>query len=118
MEIDVARVNTTTDFEVIGIMGDKDPYLVLLGIEWEYDNYAIIYLKRDTVTFEANGIKVVQPLDPCLGPRYIEPVDHNMESDALDKLYIVTTGRRPNYINPTANGLVSWRSIQYADEDS
>jgi hypothetical protein len=118
VEIDVARVNTTTDFEVIGIMGDKDPYLVLLGIDWEYDNYAIIYIKRDTMTFEANGIKVVQPLDPCLGPRYIEPVDHNMESDALDKLYIVTTGRRPNYINPTANGSVSWRSIQYADEDS
>jgi len=38
------------------------------------------------MTFEEDGIKVVYPLDPCLGPRYIEPVDHNMESDALDQL--------------------------------
>jgi hypothetical protein len=118
VEIDVAGVKTTTDFEVIEIMGDKDPYPSLLGIDWAYENYAIIDLKRDTMMFEADGIKVVQPLDPCLGPRYIEPVDHNMESDALDQLYTITTGMRPDYINPTADGSVSWRSIQSADEDS
>jgi hypothetical protein len=84
MEIDVVGVKTTTDFEVIEIMGDKDPYPALLKIDWAYDNYAIIDLKRETMTFEADGIKVVQPLDPCLGPRYTEPVDPNMESDALD----------------------------------
>jgi hypothetical protein len=118
VEIDVAGVKTTTDFEVIEIMGDKDPYPSLLRIDWAYENYAIIDLKRDTMTFEADGIKVVQPLDPCLGPRYTEPVDHNMESDALDQLYTITTGMRPDYINPTADGSVSWRSIQSADEDS
>jgi hypothetical protein len=41
-----------------------------------------------------------------------------MESDALDQLYTITTGMRPDYINPTADGSVSWRSIQSADEDS
>jgi hypothetical protein len=53
-------------------MGDKDPYSSLLRIDWAYDKYSIIDLKRDTMTFEVDGIKVVQPLDPCLGPRYIE----------------------------------------------
>ena len=51
MEIDVVGVKTTTNFEVIEIMGDKDPYPSLLGIDWAYDNYAIIDLNRDTMTF-------------------------------------------------------------------
>jgi hypothetical protein len=33
-------------------------------------------------------------------------------------LYIVTIGTRDDYINPTADGLVSWRSIQSVDKDS
>jgi hypothetical protein len=32
VEIDVAGVKTVADFEVIEIMGDKDPYPALLGI--------------------------------------------------------------------------------------
>jgi len=34
--------------------------------------------------FEVDGIKVVHPLDPYLGPRYTELVDNNMESEVLD----------------------------------
>jgi hypothetical protein len=79
VEIDVAGVKTVADFEVIKIMGDKDPYPTLLGIDWTYDNYAVIELKRDTMTFEADRIKVVQPLDLYVGPRYTEPMDNNME---------------------------------------
>jgi hypothetical protein len=41
-----------------------------------------------------------------------------MESDALDQLYTITIGMIPDYINPTADGSVSWRSIQYVDENS
>jgi hypothetical protein len=59
MEIYVARVKTVADFEVIKIMGDKDPFSVLLVIDWAYENYAVIDLKKDTMNFEAEGIKVV-----------------------------------------------------------
>jgi hypothetical protein len=118
VEIDVAGVKTVDDFEVIEIMGDKDPYPALLGIDWAYDNYAVIDLKKYTMTFEVDGIKVVQPLDPYLGSRYTEPIDNNMEGEDLDQLYTVITGTRNDYINPTANGSVSWRSIQSVDEDS
>jgi hypothetical protein len=107
VEIDVAGVKITIDFEVIEVMGDKDPYPYLLGIDWAYKNYAIIDIKRDTMTFEVDMIKVFYPLDPCLGPRYIEPVDHNMESDVVDQLYTIKIGTRPYYINPTADGSVS-----------
>ena len=77
VEIDVVGVKTTSDFKVIEIMGDKDSYPTLLKIDWEYDKYAIIDLKRDTMTFEEDGIKVVQPLDLYLHPRYTKVVDKN-----------------------------------------
>jgi hypothetical protein len=51
VEIDVVGVKTIADFEVIEIMGDKDPYISLLGIYWAYDNYTMIDLKKDTMTF-------------------------------------------------------------------
>ena len=70
------------------------------------------------MTFEANGIKVVQPLDPYIGPIYTEPINNNMEGEDLDQLYTVTIGTRDDYINPTTDGSVSWRSIQSVDEDS
>ena len=117
VEIDVERVKTVVDFEVIEIMGDKDPYPALLGIDWAYDNYAVIDLKKDTMMFEADGIKVVQPLDPYVGPRYMKPTYNNMEGEELDQLYTVTIETREDYINPTADGSISWRSIQLEDKD-
>ena len=99
-------------------MGDKDPYPALLGIDWDYDNYAVIDLKRDTVKFEADGIKVVQPLDLYVFPHSTKPTDKNMEGEDLDQLYIVTAGIREDYINHIIDGSVSWRSIQSVDEDS
>jgi hypothetical protein len=107
VEIDVAGVKIMAKFEVIEIMGDKDPYPMLYGIDWAYENYAVIDLKKDTMTFEAKGIKVVQPLDLYVGPRYTEPTNNNMEGEDLDQLYTVTAGTRNDYINPTVNGSVS-----------
>jgi hypothetical protein len=117
MEIDVARVKTMVEFEFIEIMGDKDPYPALLGINWAYKNYALINLKKDTMTFEAEGIKVAQPLDTYVGTRYTERTDNNMEGEYLDKLYTITAGTINDYINPTVDGSISWRSIQSANED-
>jgi hypothetical protein len=111
MEIDVARVKIVVDFEVIEIMGDKDPYCMLLGIDRAYENYVVIDLKKDTMTFEAERIRVVQPLYPYVGPRYIEPTYNNMEEEDLDQLYIVIAGTRNDYISPTTDGSVRWRSI-------
>jgi hypothetical protein len=118
VEVDVAEVKMIVDFEVIEIMGDEDPYPALLGIDWDYDNYGVIDLTRDTMIFEADGLKLVQPLDPYMGPRYIEPTDNNMESEVIDQLYTITTGMKQDYIKPTTNGSVSCRTLQSAKEDS
>ena len=78
VEIYVAGVNKMANFEVTEILGDNEPYPELLEINWTYDNYIIIDLKKGTMTFEAEGIKVVQPLDPYVGPGYTEPIENNM----------------------------------------
>ena len=46
VEVDVAGMKRHTEFEVIDIMGDKDPYPTLLGIDWTYENYVVIDLKK------------------------------------------------------------------------
>jgi len=68
VEIDVPGVKIVAGFEVIKIMGDRDPYPALVGIYWAYENYVVIDQKKDTMTFEADKIKVVQPLDLYVGP--------------------------------------------------
>ncbi len=92
-------------------MGDKDPYPALLGIDWVYDNYAIIELK-ELMIFEVEWMRVIQPLHPYQGPRFIEPMDDRDETRMLDHLYRPTVGKREDYINPTVGGSVIWRSIQ------
>ena len=51
VEVDVAGVNTYTDFEVIDVMGDKDPYPTLLGIDWDFESYVVINLKKELMFY-------------------------------------------------------------------
>ena len=68
--IDLDGVHNLAHFEVKDIIDDSTSYLALLGIDWAFENQAIINLKKKTMSFEANGIRVIGPLDPSLGPRY------------------------------------------------
>lgn len=99
-------------------MDEKDPYPALLGIDWALYNNAVIDLKKETMAFEVDGTQVVQPLDPYQGPRYTEPTEDSLEDKMLEQIYNLTAGRQEDYINPTVDGSVSWRSIHSFDSDS
>jgi hypothetical protein len=71
--VNIDGVLNTTDFEVIEIMDDSQPYQALMGLEWDFDNQAIINLKRREMIFEVGYLKVTTPLDPMEGNMYIEP---------------------------------------------
>ena len=114
-EVEITGVRTFTDFEVIDIIGDKDPYPALLGIDWAFKNYVVIDLKKELMIFKDEEIRVTQPLDPYQGQRYTETVDNMEDAQLLDHLYQMTAGRREDYINPIAEGFVSWRSIQSSE---
>jgi len=46
------------DFEVIEIIDDSNPYLVLLGIDWAIDMNWVINLKKRTMPFERKSLRL------------------------------------------------------------
>jgi hypothetical protein len=67
--------------------------------------------------FESGEYRVIAPLDPSEGGRYVEPVTDNILTEDVNQLYR-TTMREEDYINPTADGMLSWRSISSCASDS
>jgi hypothetical protein len=51
--IDLGGVYTMEKFEVIDIVDNTSPYLVLLGLDWDFDNHDIINLKNRKMIFES-----------------------------------------------------------------
>ena len=79
---------------------------MLVGIYWAIDNQTIINFKKRILSFEDNEMRVVSPIDPLEGQRYIEPVYNDGQVDYLDQIYNVTA-LQEDYINPTMDGNLS-----------
>jgi hypothetical protein len=69
--IDLNGVCTMVDFEVIEIVDGTTPYPKLLGLDWEFDNQDIINLKTRKMSFELGKYRVIVPLDPSEGERFV-----------------------------------------------
>jgi hypothetical protein len=106
--VDLDGVPTKANFEFIKIVDDTTPYSVLHGLDWAFDNQAIINLKTRKMTFESRDYRVTSPLDPSESERFVEPTFLDLEE--IGQLYI-TTALYADYINPTADGVLSWQSI-------
>ena len=72
--VDVEGLRTYADFEVINIVDDTNPYPTLLGIDWAINNQTIINFKKRIIAFEDEEMRVVSPIDPFKGQRYVEPI--------------------------------------------
>ena len=51
-------------------------------------------------------MRVVSPIDPLEGQRYVKPVYNEGQGDYLDQIYNVTS-LQEYYVNPTADGNLS-----------
>jgi hypothetical protein len=60
------------------------------------------------MTFESGDYRVIAPLDPSEGERFVEPTFLDLEE--IGQLYR-TTVRDEDYVNPSADGVLSWQSI-------
>jgi len=69
--IDLDGVCTKVDFEVIEIVDGTTPYSTLLGLDWEFDNHTIINLMTRKMTFESRDYRVIEPLDPLEGEKFV-----------------------------------------------
>jgi hypothetical protein len=112
--VDLDGVRTKADFEVIEILDGTTPYPTFLGLDWEFDNQAIINLKTRKMTFESGEYRFIAPLDPSKRGRFLEPTCLDLEE--INQLYRTTT-REEDYVNPTTDGVLNWRSITSCDSD-
>ena len=71
MTVDIDGVCTKADFEVIEIVYGTTSYPSLLGLDWEFDNQAIINLKTRKMTFGSGVYRVIAPLNPSKGERFL-----------------------------------------------
>jgi hypothetical protein len=60
---------------------------------------------------------VIVSLDPNEGDMYNEPVNENTQRSIIENIYQITW-HGEDYINPIADGEMSWRSVQSYDIDS
>jgi hypothetical protein len=67
--------------------------------------------------FETDTLHVVTPLDPYEGDYYNDLVDEDAQSSTIESICKVM-GCMEDYINPTVDGELSWRSVKYYDKDS
>ena len=105
--INIYGVRSIVDFEVIKIIDDSNMFPAMLGIDWAFDNLAVINLKKKQMTFEGRNIRVIAPLDPSLDPHYTEPIHVEDEAREIDNFYKMTA-TQDDYINPTTDGMLSW----------
>ena len=62
-------------------------------------------------------MRVVSPIDPLEGQRYVDPIYNEGQGDYLDQIYNVTT-LQEDYINPIVDGNLNWKSASSCTSDS
>jgi hypothetical protein len=113
--VDLDGVHTMEYFEVIEIVDGTTPYPTLLGLDWVFDNQAIINLKTRKMTFESGEYRFIAPLYPSEAEIFVEPTSLDLEE--INQFYR-TTAHTEDYINPIEDGVINWRSITSCASDS
>jgi hypothetical protein len=66
------------------------------------------------MSFEIDTLHVVSPLDPYEGYRYNDPINEEAWILVIKNIYKITRCN-DDYINPTVDGELSWRSVKSYD---
>ena len=113
LAVEVEGMNTYVDFDVIEVVDGGGSYPMLLGMGWDSDSMKVINFKKHVMTFENQDIRVITPMDPNEGGRYIELVkDEVVEGwDHVDNI-------SEHYVHPTADGELDWGIASSVSSDS
>jgi len=104
--VDIDIVRMFADFEVIDIVDDNCPYPALLGIDWAFNNFTMVDLKKRCMNFKKDGLRVIGPLYPDEDEQYTDPIREEDRAYELENIYKLTV-RQQDSINPTADGKLS-----------
>ena len=69
------------------------------------------------LSLEDSKIRVVAPIDPLEGQRYVEPIHSKGKDNYLYKFYNIMYTKE-DYINPTSDGKLSWPSVRSCTSNS
>ena len=72
--VEVEGIKTYAYFYVTEIVDEGISYLTLLGIRWANEILLVIKFKKCVMNFENHNIRVIAPMDPSEGRRYVKPV--------------------------------------------
>ena len=87
-----------------------------MGINSVINNHTIINFKKIILTFEDSELRVVAPIGPQEGQRYVETVNSEGQVDYLDCIHNITSAR-DDYVNLTVDGNLSWCNISSCTSD-
>ena len=87
------RSKIIVDFEFIEFMDGRHLYPSSLGFVYAFDNNNSIDLKKITTTFEDDGTRVVQYLNPYQGSMYTNPTKDTCQEIVTHNLYILKIRR-------------------------
>ena len=62
-------------------------------------------------------MRVVSPIDPFEGQRYVEPIYNEGQVDYLNQIYNVTA-MHEDHISPTTDGNLSWKCASSCTSNS
>jgi hypothetical protein len=93
---------------------DTTTYPSLLVLDWAFDNHAIINLKTLKMAFESGQYRVIESLEPSEGEGFVEPTCLYLEE--INHLYRTIT-RGEDYVNPTVDWILNWKSITSCAKD-
>ena len=111
--VDIEGMKTHANFDVIEVVGDRSSYPALLGIGWDNDSMEIINFKNCIMTFENQDVRVIAPMDPKEGRRYIEPV-----KDEVGRSWDHDYNIFEEYIHHVVDGELGWHNTSYMSSDS
>ena len=101
--VDIEGMKMHSDFDVIEVVEDGGSYPTLLGIGWDNNGMAVIKFKKHVMTFENQDVRVISPMDPQEGRRYIEPI-----KDEIGRSWDHAYNIYEDYIHPTVDGELGW----------
>jgi len=112
----IEGVCVIVDFEAIETLDDNNPYLALLGLDWDFDNLVIINLKKRQMVLKKDNLRVIVPLYPSKRVCYIG-IFRNEYCDAdVNNIYQMKT-KDEHWINPTLEGKLSWEQDSSCTSD-
>lgn len=64
-------------------MDNSISYPALLCLEWDFENLSMVNLKKRQLVLDQGDLRVIAPLDPKDGKRYVETIRGGMAAEGL-----------------------------------